>query len=51
VWSRYSRDYGIHSLDKTKKTFLQPFTVFRSQGRFVKKFKKKFENLTLGDAK
>ncbi len=33
----------IHSLNKTK----QPFTVFESLGRFVKKFKKNFENLTL----
>ncbi len=29
----------------------QPFTVFVSLGHFAKKFKKKFENLTLDTAK
>jgi hypothetical protein len=32
-------------------TVLQPFTVFVSQGRFVKNSKKKFENLTLDNTK
>ena len=30
--------------DKTKQPFSQPFTVFVSQGRFVKKFKKNSKN-------
>jgi hypothetical protein len=33
--------------NKTK----QPFTVFKSEGRSVRKFKKKFENFTLDDTK
>jgi hypothetical protein len=32
----------IHSLNKTKQPFLQPFTVFVSLGQFAKNFKNKF---------
>jgi hypothetical protein len=40
---------NLSELNET--TFLQPFTEFVSKGRFVKKFKNKFENSTLDNSK
>jgi hypothetical protein len=41
----------IHSLNKTKQPFVQPFTVVVSQGRLGKNSKRQFENLTLDNTK